>query len=89
MKHSICVVTGTRAEYGLLRPLIAKLNDDGNIDLRLVVTGSHLNAAFGNTRSEIESDGFRIDGTIPIPLDEDSKTGMIKATGQAMSLFAD
>ena len=89
MKHSICVVTGTRAEYGLLRPLIAKLNDDGDIDLRLVVTGSHLNAAFGNTHSEIESDGFRIGGTISIPLDEDCKTGMIKATGQAMSLFAD
>lgn len=88
MKHTVCAVTGTRAEFGLLRPLLEKLNADEGIDFRLVVTGSHLSQAFGNTQSEIEASGLPIHARIPIPLDADSKADMAKATGAALSDFA-
>ena len=89
MSYSVCVVTGTRAEFGLLSPLIAKLRDDEEIDLRLVVTGSHLSRRFGYTVEEIEQAGCPIAARIKIPLEGDSKTDMAKATGHAMSAFAD
>ena len=48
-KYSVCVVTGTRADYGVLRPLLIRLRDCPEIDLNLVATGSHLSPVFGNT----------------------------------------
>lgn len=89
MKYKVCVVTGSRAEYGLLRPLLHKLNDDNEIILKLLVTGSHLSSAFGSTYSEIESDGFQIYSRIEIPMDGDSKADMARAAGFALSAFAD
>lgn len=89
MRQSVCVVTGSRAEYGLLRPLLFQLRDDKEIELRLVVTGSHLSGTFGNTQQEIENDGLKIDTRIAIPLEDDSRTGMAKATGAALSAFSD
>lgn len=62
----ICVVTATRAEYGLLKPLIRRLRDDGRWELQLVVTGTHLDTAFGYTCAEIEADGFAVAAKIPI-----------------------
>ena len=59
-KKSLCVVTGTRAEYGLLRPVLQKLLQSAVIEPRLVVTGAHLAPEFGNTVSEIEADGMPI-----------------------------
>ena len=56
-KKTLCVVTGTRAEYGLLRPVLQKLAGSAVIDARLVVTGAHLAPAFGETVREIEADG--------------------------------
>ena len=58
MKKKICVVTGTRAEYGLLENLIRKLKNDKSINLKLLVTGMHLSEDFGNTYKEIIKDGF-------------------------------
>lgn len=89
MKKNVCVVTGSRAEYGLLRPLLFKLNDCSEISLRLVVTGSHLSSAFGETQHEIEHDGLKIDTRIAIPLESDSMAEMAKATGYTLSAFAD
>ena len=89
MKHTVCVVTGSRAEYGLLRSLLFRLRDDNKISLQLVVTGSHLSNAFGNTQSEIESDGLIINTRIAIPLEGDSKVEMAKAAGYALIAFAD
>jgi GDP/UDP-N,N'-diacetylbacillosamine 2-epimerase (hydrolysing) len=89
MKPKVCVLTGSRAEYGLLRSLLSLLRDDDEISLQLVVTGGHLNGAFGNTQSEIESDGFKIDTRIAIPLEGDSKVNMAKTTGYALSAFSD
>ena len=89
MTHNVCVVTGSRAEYGLLRQLLFRLRDDHEIALQLVVTGSHLSDAFGNTQSEIEKDGLNICTRIAIPMEGDSKTDMAKATGFAITAFAD
>lgn len=88
MKHNVCVVTGSRAEYGLLRALLFRLHNDEEISLQLVVTGSHLSKAFGNTQNEIENDGFNINARIAIPLEGDSKADMAKAAGAALSTFA-
>ena len=88
-KKAVCVVTGTRAEYGLLRPLIDKLYNSAVIELRLVVTGAHLNVAFGETFREIEADGYPIDAKIELELSSDTDTGMAKATGLAIVSFVD
>lgn len=88
MKHTVCAVTGSRAEFGLLRPLLEKLNREEEMDFHLVVTGSHLSDAFGNTQSEIESSGLPVHARIPIPLTGDSKADMVRATGAALASFA-
>ena len=64
--RSICVVTATRAEYGLLRPVVQKLAASADLQLRLVVTGAHLCPRLGLTVTEIEKDGFAIDARLPI-----------------------
>ena len=89
INHSVCVVTGSRAEFGLLRRLIDWLYAASAIDMRLVVTGSHLDPAFGGTQNEVEASGLPIHAKLPIPLGGDTKTAMVKATAQAMLRFAD
>ena len=66
MIKNICVVTGTRAEYGILSQLIGLINDSPKFNLQLVVTGMHLSDEYGMTVQEIENDGFKIDKKIPI-----------------------
>ena len=68
--RSICVVTATRAEYGLLRPVVQKLAASADLQLRLVVTGAHLCPRLGQTVTEIEKDGFTIDARLPIFTDD-------------------
>lgn len=89
VQFKICVVTGTRAEYGLLRNLLLKLRDTENVKLDLVVTGSHLSDRFGNTQEEIAKDGFDDYIRIAIPLEDDSKEGMAVSTGIAVQKFAE
>lgn len=84
----VCVVTGTRAEYGLLKNIISKFNKADNVSLKLVVTGSHLESSFGNTQNEIIEDGFEYI-KLPIPMDDDSKEGMAYSTGVAMMKFSE
>lgn len=84
----VCVVTGTRADYGLLRPLLFKLRQNDDIDLQLVVTGSHLSEKFGNTQREIQDDGFLNYVKMSIPIENDSKEGMAFSTGVALQKFA-
>lgn len=88
-KHQICVVTGTRADYGVLRRLLFRLKADSRFEMHLVVTGTHLSAQFGNTQDEILQDGFCDFQPIPIPLEDDSKAGMAYATGITMTKFSD
>jgi UDP-N-acetylglucosamine 2-epimerase (non-hydrolysing)/GDP/UDP-N,N'-diacetylbacillosamine 2-epimerase (hydrolysing) len=69
--RKICVVTGTRAEYGLLSRLMRMIKDSQETQLQLIVTNMHLSSKFGNTYKEIENDGFTIDRKVPI-IDENS-----------------
>ena len=75
-KRRICIVTGTRAEYGLLRLVIQGIEDSGRLELQLIVTGMHLSPEFGLTLNEIEADGFHIDRKIEILLSSDSSVGV-------------
>jgi len=87
-KRKICVVTGTRAEYGLLTPLLHEINNDQDLELQLVVTGMHLSPEFGLTYKEIEKE-FKIDKKIEILLSSDSSVGVSKAMGLANISFSE
>jgi len=85
----ICIVTGTRAEYGLLKPLIDKVYKSVEMDLQLVVTGMHLSTEFGLTYREIEEDGYPITSKIEMLLSSDTACGVTKSMGVALFGFAD
>lgn len=89
MTRKICVLTGTRAEYGLLRWLMADIKADPVLDLQVVVSGAHLSPEFGLTYREIETDGFRIDRKVEMLLSSDSPVGIAKSMGLGLSGFAD
>ena len=89
MKKTICVVTATRAEYGLLKPLIFKLKEDKDIDLKLAVTGMHLSPEFGLTYKEIINDNIEIDEKIEILMSSDTNVGVCKSMAMAMINFSD
>lgn len=85
----VCVVTGTRAEYGQLKPIIEKIRNDDFLEIFLVVTGMHLSPEFGLTYQEIEKDGFRIDAKNEILLSSDTPNGIAKSMGLGILGFAD
>ena len=85
----ICVLTATRAEYGLLSPLIKKLSAQPEFDTRVVVTGMHLSPEFGLTYKEIEADGIEIDRKIEMLLSSDTPSAVSKSMGIALMGFAD
>jgi len=85
----ISILTATRAEYGLLRPLIRKLNNIPEFDVKVVVTGAHLSPEFGLTYHEIENDGIIIHEKIEILLSSDTPASITKSMGLAMISFAD
>jgi GDP/UDP-N,N'-diacetylbacillosamine 2-epimerase (hydrolysing) len=89
MNKKICVVTGTRAEYGLFYPLIKRLEKEDMFDLQLVATGMHLSPEFGLTYKEIEKDGFIIDSKVEMLLSSDSESGISKSIGIGILSFAD
>ena len=85
----LCVVTATRAEYGLLAPIIEKLRQEPDVEVHLVVTGAHLSPEFGSTVREIEAAGTPIDRRIDILLSADSPAGASKTMALALMGFAD
>lgn len=85
--RSIGVVTSTRADYGLLQPLMRRITEDPDCDLRLYVTGTHLEEAFGATVSHIRADGFPIAAEIPLGLREDDPAGAAKAMAACTAGF--
>lgn len=85
----ICVVTGTRAEYGLLRWILQYIKDDVDLELKLIVTGMHLSPEFGLTYTSIEEDGFFIDKKVEILLSSDTPVGISKAMGLGIISFAE
>lgn len=88
MKRKICIVTGSRAEYGLLKALIKEIKDDVNLRLQLMVTGMHLSKEFGFTYKEIEKDGFKINKKISILLKSDTPISISISMGYAIEGFA-
>jgi GDP/UDP-N,N'-diacetylbacillosamine 2-epimerase (hydrolysing) len=89
MKKKICVVTGTRAEYGLMYWILKFLQKDNSIHLQLIVTGMHLSPEFGLTYMEIEEAGFKIDKKIEMLLSSDSEVGVLKSMGLGQIGFAE
>jgi len=89
MKRKICVVTGSRAEYGLLYWLLCDIQRAPDLELQLVVTGMHLSSEFGSTSMQIENDGFEIHYRVEMLLSSDSAVGVTKSTGLGMIGFAD
>jgi GDP/UDP-N,N'-diacetylbacillosamine 2-epimerase (hydrolysing) len=87
-KRKVCVVTGTRAEYGLLYWLMREIEADDALQLQVVVTGMHLSPEFGLTYKEIEKD-FHIDKKIEMLLSSDTSVGISKSMGVAQIGFAD
>lgn len=87
--RKICVVTGSRAEYGLLQWLMQEIRDDSQLQLQLAVTGMHLAPAFGLTYRAIEADGFTIDAKVEMLLSGDTATAVTKSMGLGVIGFAD
>ena len=88
-KKKVCVITGTRAEYGLLMQLLKELKNDIAFDLQLIVTGMHLSPEFGLTYKEIIKDGFKIDKKIEMILSGDTPADISKSVGVGFFGFAD
>ncbi|MBJ6137370.1 UDP-N-acetylglucosamine 2-epimerase [Marinobacter litoralis] len=89
MSRKVCVVTGTRAEFGLLRWLMDEIQKHPRLELQLVATGMHLSPEFGSTYREIEEAGFQIDARVEMLLSSDTSTAITKSMGLGVIGFAD
>ncbi len=88
-KRTICVITGSRAEYGLLYWLLKDIQASSDLELQIIATGMHLSQEFGLTYKQIEDDGFKIDHKVEILLSSDTASAISKSMGLAMIGFAD
>lgn len=88
MNRLIAVVTGTRAEFGLLKNLIRGLFQSENFEVKLLVTGSHLSKEHGNTVDEILKEEFKIFKKVDINLESDSSVGISNSTSIAIKKFS-
>jgi len=88
-KRKICVVTGTRAEYGLFYPIMKKIEVSKKLTLQIIASTMHLSEEYGLTYQQIEKDGFRIDEKIENLLSADTKSSIAKSTGLATILISD
>ena len=87
--RKICVITGTRAEYGLLSGLMRAISKEPDLHLQVIATNMHLSPEFGLTYQEIEADGFHIDKKVECLLSSDTSSGTAKTVGLATIGFAD
>lgn len=87
--RKICVITGTRAEYGLLRWIMQGIRDDPELRLQIIATGMHLSPEFGLTYRSIEEDGFHIDRKVEMLISSDTPVGVTKSMGLGIIGFAD
>tara|TARA_Y100001954_G_scaffold239051_1_gene310615 strand:+ start:2035 stop:3204 length:1170 start_codon:yes stop_codon:yes gene_type:complete len=87
--RKICVISGTRAEYGLLYWVMKSIENDPDLKLQLIVTGMHLSPEFGLTYKQIENDGFVIDKKLEILLSSDTPVGISKSIGLANISFSE
>ena len=84
MKRKICVVTGSRSEYGLLRWIMQEIKDDPTLTLQVVVTGMHLSSTFGSTYKDIEEEGFVIDSKVEILTPLDTPFGIAESVANGL-----
>jgi GDP/UDP-N,N'-diacetylbacillosamine 2-epimerase (hydrolysing) len=89
MSRKVCVVTGTRAEFGLLRWLMQEIRESTTLELQVIVTGMHLSPEFGLTYREIEEAGFRIDAKVEMLISADTPTAVTKSMGLGLIGYAD
>ena len=89
MKRKICIVTGSRAEYGLMYWLMKEIQEDPELELQIIATGMHLSPEFGLTYKVIEEDGFVINEKIEMLLSSDTPVAIAKSMGLATICFAD
>lgn len=87
--HKVCLVTGSRAEYGLLRWVMQGIQQSKVLELQLIVTGMHLSPEFGLTVQDIEANGFQIDRKVDILLSSDTPVGITKSMGLGLIGFSD
>ncbi|GAB6189625.1 UDP-N-acetylglucosamine 2-epimerase [Marinitoga arctica] len=87
--NKICIFTGTRAEYGLLYPLMRKIKEENEFELQIIVSGMHLSPEFGLTYKDIEKDGFEINEKVEILLSSDDAIGINKSIGLGLISFSD
>ena len=88
-KRKVCLITGTRADYGILYWLMDEIRNDDSLTLQLVVTGMHISPEFGLTFQQIEKDGFNIDYKVEMLLSSDTAVATSKSIGLGMIGFAD
>jgi len=88
MGRRICIVTGTRAEYGLLYWLMRSIEQEPELHLQIVATGMHLEQAFGHTVDLIRADGFTVDAEVPMQLSSDRAADIARSTGIGLSGLA-
>jgi len=87
--RKVSVISGSRADYGLLYWLMKEINADLDLQLQIIVTGMHLSPEFGLTYKQIEEDGFIIDEKVEILLSSDTAVGIAKSIGLGVIGFAD
>ncbi len=88
MRRKICVVTGSRAEYGILKPLLDSIVKDNRLRLQIVAIGMHMSKEFGLTYKEIESDGFRIDRKVHTLVHSDTHAGISSSMARSLEASA-
>jgi GDP/UDP-N,N'-diacetylbacillosamine 2-epimerase (hydrolysing) len=89
MSRKICIITGTRAEFGLLRWLMQEVQNEPSLELQVIATGMHLSPEFGLTYLEVEKAGFEIDAKVEMLLSADTSTAVTKSMGLGLIGFAD
>ncbi|MFH1428301.1 MAG: UDP-N-acetylglucosamine 2-epimerase [Candidatus Margulisiibacteriota bacterium] len=88
VRRKICIVTGSRADYGLLRPLIKEVSDDDHLSLQIIAAGMHLMSRHGFTYKQIIQDGFKIDAKVDVGLKTDTDIETAMAAGRGVTGFA-
>ena len=88
-KRQVCVVTGSRAEYGLLYWVMRNIQESLVLDLHIIVTGMHLSPEFGLTYKNIEEDGFNISRKVEMLVSSDTPGGVTKSMGLGLIGFGE
>jgi GDP/UDP-N,N'-diacetylbacillosamine 2-epimerase (hydrolysing) len=87
MIRKICIITGSRADYGLLKLTMQEISNDPDLTLQIIVTGTHLSSLYGETYTELLADGFKIDKKIEILNADNTSQGIAESVGLGINRF--